>query len=61
MSSNLDLNHPLIDHGIGYLRETSDVGPVKVVPWNIVCRRRVEADLVNPFHDVTQPVIDLVT
>src|SRR5664279_4919287 len=50
----------LVEHGVGHLHETGDVGPRHVVTWPIVLLGRLADRVVDPPHDRLQTSVDLL-
>src|SRR5664280_2610834 len=50
----------LVEHGVGHLHETGDVGPRYVVTWPIVLLGRLADRVVDPPHDRLQTSVDLL-
>ncbi len=53
------LEQPLVNHGIGHLQETGNIGPLHIVHIAICIGSVLHAVSVNTGHDLMQTFIDL--
>src|SRR5207245_3473246 len=55
--ARFELHQPLIHHGIGNLKETSDVGAVNIIARRPVLFGGAMANRMDAFHDFVEPRI----